>query len=93
MLLTLLALVVLLGIFWVVHGVIDIFAALTHREMIHRGWTVLTGTLSVLAGLIVLAVPGLSLYGLALILSVWLIIFGVMEMGAAFRLRGLTGPR
>ena len=90
MLLTLLALVVFLGIFWIVNGVIEIFTALSHREMPQRGWTVAMGVLSVLAGIIVLAYPGLSLYGLAIILGVWLLIFGVMEMVAAFRLRSVA---
>jgi uncharacterized membrane protein HdeD (DUF308 family) len=89
-LLTLLALIVFLGIFWVVNGVIDIFAAIAHREMRHRGWAALTGALSVLAGIVVLASPGLSLFGLAVILGVWLLIFGGMEIGAAFRLRAVT---
>jgi uncharacterized membrane protein HdeD (DUF308 family) len=48
------------------------------------------GVLSVLAGIVVLAYPGLSLYGLAIILGVWLLIFGVMEMVAAFRLRSVA---
>jgi uncharacterized membrane protein HdeD (DUF308 family) len=86
-LLTLLALIVFLGIYWVISGVIDIFTSLAHREMPSRGWTAFTGVLSVIAGLIVLAYPGLSLYGLAVVLGVWLIIFGVMEMASAFRLR------
>ncbi|MGZ4434076.1 MAG: HdeD family acid-resistance protein [Trebonia sp.] len=86
-LLTLLALIVFLGIFWIVNGAIEIFTALAHREMPQRGWTVAMGVLSVLAGIIVLAYPGLSLYGLAIILGIWLLIFGVMEMAAAFRLR------
>lgn len=86
-LLTLLALVVFLGIFWIVNGAIEIFTALAHRGMPQRGWTVAMGVLSVLAGIIVLAYPGLSLYGLAIILGIWLLIFGVMEMAAAFRLR------
>ena len=86
-LLTLLALIVFLGIYWVISGVIDIFTSIAHREMPSRGWTALTGVLSLIAGLIVLAFPGLSLYGLAVVLGVWLIIFGVMEMTSAFRLR------
>ena len=86
-LLTLLALTVFLGIYWIVSGVIEIFTALSHREIPHRGWAVAMGVLSVVAGLIVLAYPGLTLVGLAVILGVWLIIFGVMEMAAAFRLR------
>jgi uncharacterized membrane protein HdeD (DUF308 family) len=86
-LLTLLALVVFLGIFWVVNGTIEIFSSLSHRAMPERGWTAATGLLSILAGLIVLAVPGLSLVSLAVILGVWLLILGVMEIRAAFRLR------
>jgi uncharacterized membrane protein HdeD (DUF308 family) len=39
-LVTLLALAVFLGIFWVVNGVIEIFTALSHREMPNRGWVV-----------------------------------------------------
>src|SRR5580700_11565435 len=89
-LLTLLALIVFLGIFWIVNGVIEIFTALAHRGMPQRGWTVAMGVLSVIAGIIVLAYPGLSLYGLAIILGIWLLIFGVMEMAAAFRLRSVA---
>jgi uncharacterized membrane protein HdeD (DUF308 family) len=86
-LLTLLALTVFLGIYWIISGVIDIFTSLSHRGMPSRGWTAFTGVLSAIAGIIVLAYPGITLYTLAVILGVWLIIFGVMEMVSAFRLR------
>lgn len=89
-LLTLLALTVFLGIFWVVNGVIEIFTALSHREMPDRGWSVVMGILSAIAGVIVLAFPGLTLLGLAVILGIWLLVFGIMEMTAAFRLRRLA---
>ena len=72
------------------HDLADIFAAIAHREMPDRGWAALTWLLSVLAGVVVLASPGLSLYGLAVILGVWLLILGGMEIGAASRLRALT---
>jgi uncharacterized membrane protein HdeD (DUF308 family) len=87
-LLTLLALTVFLGIFWVVNGFIEIFTALSHRGLPQRGWTAVMGVLSVLAGLVVLSYPGLTLVGLATVLGVWLAIFGVMEITAAFRIRG-----
>jgi uncharacterized membrane protein HdeD (DUF308 family) len=45
------------------------------------------GVLSVVAGIIVLAYPGLSLVSLAVILGIWLLIFGGMEIVAAFRIR------
>jgi uncharacterized membrane protein HdeD (DUF308 family) len=86
---TLVALVVFLGIFWVVNGLIEIFTAVALRDMPDRGWSILMGVLSIFAGLIVLAYPGLSLFGLAVILGIWLLVFGILELMAAFRLRKL----
>ena len=88
--LTLLVLAVLLGIFWIISGVIELFTALSHREMRGRGWTLLMGILSVLAGIVVLAYPGISLLVLAIFLSIWLLIFGAMEIVLAFQLRSLA---
>ncbi|HKB31541.1 MAG TPA: DUF308 domain-containing protein, partial [Streptosporangiaceae bacterium] len=86
-LVTVVALALLLGIFWIVNGAIETFAALSHRQMQNRGWTAFTGILSIVAGVVVLAYPGLSLLGLAIVLGVWLVVFGVMEIIAAFRVR------
>ena len=87
--LTLLVLAALLGIFWVVNGAIELFTALSHSGMPERGWTALMGVLSILAGIIVLAYPGLTLVTLAVILGIWLVIFGVMESVLAWRLRSV----
>jgi uncharacterized membrane protein HdeD (DUF308 family) len=89
-LLTLLALVLLLGIFWVVNGTIELFTALSRRGMPARGWTAATGVLSLLAGVVVLIYPGPGLFSLTIVLGVWLLIYGVMEITAAFRLRRLA---
>jgi uncharacterized membrane protein HdeD (DUF308 family) len=86
-LLTLLALALLLGIFWIISGVTEIFTAVSHRGTRSRAWTGLMGVLSVLAGIVVLADPGISLLTLAVVLSIWLLIFGGMEIGLAFRIR------
>ena len=87
---TLLVLAVLLGIFWIISGAIELFTSLSHREMRGRGWTAVTGILSVLAGLVVLVYPGISLLVLAVFLSIWLLIFGAMEIILAFQLRSLA---
>jgi uncharacterized membrane protein HdeD (DUF308 family) len=63
--------------------------ALSHREMANRGWSAVMGILSIFAGIIVLAYPGISLLVLAVVLSVWLLFYGVMEITLAFRLRSL----
>ena len=88
-LITLLALAVLFGIFWIVSGAVELFMALSHREMQHRGWNAVMGAISVLAGIVVLSVPGISLLVLAVVLSIWLVVFGVMQISMAVRIRSL----
>lgn len=89
--LTLLALAVLLGIFWIVNGTVEIFTAATEGAGLPgRGWTIAMGALSVIAGIVVLADPGISLLTLAIVLGVWLLIFGFMEIVSAFQLRSIA---
>ena len=89
-LITLLALALLLGIFWIVSGAVELFTAVSHREMPSRGWTALMGIISVLAGIVLLVYPGISLVVLAVVVSVWLLIFGIMQITLAFRIRSLA---
>jgi uncharacterized membrane protein HdeD (DUF308 family) len=88
---TILILAVLLGIYWMVHGITETFSAIAHRERPNRGLTAASGVLGIVAGGIVLFYPGLSLLVLALILGIWLILFGLLSIAQAFRLR--TGAR
>jgi len=93
-LLTIIVLALLLGIFWIVNGVIEIFTAGSHREMHGRGWRVAMGILSIVAGIIVLTTPAISLLVLVVVLSIWLIMFGVLEVSLGLRLRSArrAGP-
>jgi uncharacterized membrane protein HdeD (DUF308 family) len=86
-LLTVLALALLLGIYWIVSGAVELFTALSHREMENRGWAAVLAVLSVLAGIVVLAFPGISLLTLAIVVSVWLVIQGIMEIILALQIR------
>jgi uncharacterized membrane protein HdeD (DUF308 family) len=86
-LLTIAALALLLGIFWIVNGAVETFAALSHRRMQGRGWTIFMGLLSVVAGVVVLVYPGISLATMAVVLGFWLLVYGIMEILLAFRLR------
>jgi uncharacterized membrane protein HdeD (DUF308 family) len=81
------ALALLIGIYWVAYGIAQIYAAIANRELPHRGWMGFIGALSVVAGIIVVVWPGPSLVSLALVLGVWLIIYGVMEIALAFQVR------
>jgi uncharacterized membrane protein HdeD (DUF308 family) len=90
-LITLLALALLLGIFWVVSGAVELFTALSHRGMQSRGWTATMGILSILAGIVVLVYPSITLLVLAVVLGVWLLVFGAMQIFLAFQVRKLAG--
>ena len=88
-LVTLVSLAVLLGIFWIVSGAVELFMALSHNEMSNRGWNAVMAAISVIAGIVVLAYPGISLLVLAVVLSIWLVVFGVMQISTAVRIRSL----
>lgn len=90
-LVTIVALALLLGIFWVVNGAIELFTALSHREMPARGWTALMGILSVVAGIVILVYPGISVVALAVVLGIWLLLLGMMEITTALQTRSLRG--
>lgn len=89
-LVTLTALALLLGAFWLVNGAVELFMALSHRAMRARGWAGLTGAFSMLIGVVVLAHPGVSLVALAAVLGFWLLLFGSLEITVALGVRSRT---
>jgi uncharacterized membrane protein HdeD (DUF308 family) len=88
-LVTIAALALLLGIYWIVNGAVETFTALSHRGMPHRGWNIFMGLLGIVAGVVVLVYPGISLVTLAVVLGIWLLVYGTMEVVLAFRLRSV----
>jgi len=86
-LVTLLALALLFGIYWIVNGAVELFMALSARGVPGRGWSGVMGAISVVAGLLVLVYPAISLLTLVIVLSVWLLVLGAMEITLAFRAR------
>jgi len=83
--LSLLVVAVLLGIFWVMHGVIDLFLAIGDSSLSARGVVALAGILSIVAGALVLAFPGISLFLVTLVLGAWLIVYGAILAVRALR--------
>jgi uncharacterized membrane protein HdeD (DUF308 family) len=79
----------LIGIFWVVGGIIEFLTAITHPGMEGRGWRIFMGLLGTLAGIIVLEDPQISLVTLAWLMGIWFIVYGVMEMIVAFQVKKL----
>lgn len=77
----------LLGLFWLIYGIVEFFQAVAHRGMPSRGWRIFMGIVSAIAGIVVIAYPGISIGTLTVLLGIWLMILGVMEIFAAFSLK------
>jgi hypothetical protein len=79
----------IIGVFWVIAGVIDILGALVAPSPSGRGWEIFTGVVLVLAGGFLLVYTDLSLKLLVVFVGISLIITGVLALVAAFRIRSL----
>ena len=90
---TVAVLTIFLGFFWIFDGLVHLISAIGDPSMPNRGLEVVTGLVSAAAGMAVLAYPGSSLTFLAAVLGMWLIVFGILEVVAALRVRKLTRLR
>ena len=89
-LITIVALALLLGIFWVVNGTTELFTAISQRELPNRGWNIFSGILGIIAGFILLVYPAISVLALAIVVSIWLIVYGMMLISVAVQMRSLA---
>jgi uncharacterized membrane protein HdeD (DUF308 family) len=85
----LLALVLVVGVYLIVAGVLQLASAFSDP----RPWlTALLGLLDVGLGIIILAVPGLSLVTFAVLFGIGLIVRGAVAIAEAVRLRREGAP-
>jgi uncharacterized membrane protein HdeD (DUF308 family) len=97
---TLLVLIVAVGIWLVLDGIVDIVRAFLRGEQ-QRFLRVLSGLIDVILGIVILSWPKLGLGTLAVLVGIGFVVRGIMLMVGAWRLRsavhhaqdqGLTGP-
>lgn len=81
------SLVLLVGLFWTMSGVITLVAAFFEGDRPARGVRVVTSALSLVAGVLVLAYPRPSWSVLTVVFSAWLVAFGVLTGIAAIQTR------
>ena len=62
-------------------------AAISDADTPSRGWEIFIGIITLIAGLIVLGYPFSSLGTLTLVVGIWLIVIGVLEIIASFGIR------
>jgi uncharacterized membrane protein HdeD (DUF308 family) len=85
--LTRVVIALIVGLTWIAQGVVELMVGITEKDRTGRGWAIFFGTVSLIAGIVVIAVPVNSLNVLALLLGIWFIVMGIMEIVGAFVLR------
>jgi uncharacterized membrane protein HdeD (DUF308 family) len=84
---TLLTLVMLYGAYALVDGVLAIVAAITGGTSAPRWWLAIIGLLGVAAGILTIAMPGLTATLLLFFIAGWAVATGVFQIIGAIRLR------
>ena len=85
---TLLALVIVFGIYAIFDGVLAVVTAFQIREDAKHWWVVLLeGLAGILFGIIALVYPLITAGALLLLIAFWAVVTGIMEIIAAIRLR------
>ncbi len=81
-------LVLLIGAFFFVDGIMSIVTSFGSRRVEQRWWlSLLEGIAGVLIGVITFFMPGITLVAVILMIAAWALITGVFEILAAVRLR------
>ncbi len=81
-------LAIFVGIAFLFRGFGSIFMAAEEKQ--GRGWNIFGGIVMLIGGIVVLTWPGISLVTLAWVAGIWLIVGGIFEIIASFRLRAFA---
>jgi uncharacterized membrane protein HdeD (DUF308 family) len=85
------ALLIVLSVFWVVGGLIESIESIVDRVP-GWGWELVSGLVSIGAGIAVIVWPGITLFVIAIVAGVWMIVIGFMRLIAAFTDGSTSAP-
>lgn len=83
--LTLILLMLFVGAFWVIEGLLELFGIMGGEG--NKLWGLLYAFVTIVAGVYVMTRPGIGAIALALVIGIWAIIKGFTEVAIAIRLR------
>jgi uncharacterized membrane protein HdeD (DUF308 family) len=84
---TAVVLAVVIGIFAIVDGIVDLVDAIRHRGTSGVGLRVFLGIVSLLFGIIILVWPGKTLGFMVILIAIWSILIGVLQIVANISIR------
>ena len=77
-----------IGLTWVVQGLAALIAGFSGTATrMGTGWSIFFGVISLIAGIVVISAPIASITTLAVLMGIWFIVMGLMEMFGAFAFR------
>ncbi len=85
---------IVLGVYWAIHGAIELVEAMTYCSRTERAWVVASGAMGMIVGLILIVAGAFpmnfeALHGRFLMvtrtLGAWLVVYGVIMVVRAFR--------
>ncbi len=77
-----------IGLTWVVQGLAALIAGISgSARRMGTGWSIFFGVISLIAGIVVISAPVASITTLAVLMGIWFVVMGVMEMFGAFAFR------
>ena len=77
----------LVGISWIIQGLSALAGGMAAGPGEGRGWWIFFGIVSLIAGIVVAALPVTSVTALAVLVGIWFIIQGLVEIIGGFMLR------
>ena len=77
----------IVGFTWIVQGISALATAISGGPGEGRGWWIFFGIVSLIAGIVVTAVPTSSITTIAVLIGIWFIIMGLFEIIGGFMLR------
>ena len=84
---TAVVLAIVIGIFAIVDGIIDLIDAIRHRGSSGVGLRVFLGIVSLLFGIIILVWPGKTLAFMVILIAIWAILIGALQIIANVGIR------
>jgi uncharacterized membrane protein HdeD (DUF308 family) len=80
-------LVTIVGLMWLIGGIVDLVAAFGRSGAGNRLPNAVLGVLSVLGALVLLLWPGLTLSALVYLTGIWMVVMGLVQVGLVLRAR------
>jgi uncharacterized membrane protein HdeD (DUF308 family) len=80
----------IVGISWIVQGLSALAGGIAAGPGEGRGWWIFFGIVSLIGGIVIVAVPVASVTALAVLIGIWFIVEGIFEIVAGFMLRRMV---